>query len=185
MRLTPTRGDDRHTRIHLAGSYLELRTTEPPTALRGSGWFLRACEPSTIAQTLASRGVTASDSAPYHGADGTWSDISVGGAELGAVVPMITHRVDRPDWPPRSGAMHPNGAVAVAELQLATPDPLALARLLGQPGATVERASSPTAVAPLELGPLRLVVTAARKPALSALTLRTGDGRRLRLDLSA
>lgn len=115
LRLTPTPGDDHHARIHLDGSYLELRAGELPAALRGSGWFLRPADPSRIALTLAALDVDAADPTSFHGADGTWSDISVGGGALGAVAAVITHRVDRPDWPPRSGAAHPNGAVAVAE----------------------------------------------------------------------
>lgn len=187
LRLTPTPGDDHHARIHLDGSYLELRAGEP-AALRGSGWFLRAADPSRITQTLAGLDVDASDPTPFRGADGTWSDISVGGGALGAVAPMITHRVDRPDWPPRSGAAHPNGAVAVAGIELATPDPTALARLLGRLGAvacTADATASPTAAAQLELGALRLAVTAGREPAMRALTLRTGDGRELRIELAA
>ncbi len=188
LRLTPTQGDDHHARIHLDGSYLELRAGERPAALRGSGWFLRPADPSRIAQTLAALDVDASDPTPFHGADGTWSDISVDGGALGAVAPVITHRVDRPDWPPRSGTAHPNGAVAVARIELATPDPAALARLLGRLGAIARIAdatASPTAAAQLELGRLRLLVTAGREPALSVLTLRARDGRELRIELAA
>ena len=188
LRLTPTPDDDRHARIHLDGSYLEWRASELPAALRGTGWFLRPADPTRIAQTLAALDLDAGDPTPFHGADGTWSDITIGRGALGAVVPVITHRVDRPDWPPRRGAAHPNGAVAVAAIELATPDSAALARLLGRLGAItrpVDATAGPTAPAQLELGPLRLAVTGGRVPALSALTLRTRDGRELRIELAA
>lgn len=78
--------------------------------------------------------------------------------------------------------------MAVSEIELATPDLAALKRLLGRLGAsalTADATASPTAAAQLALGPLRLAVTAGREPTLSALTLRTRDGRELRIELAA
>lgn len=184
--LTPTDGDPRHARAHLGGSYLELRITGSPAPLRGVGWFLRPDDPVTIVPSLARIGVQASTPTIYRGADGSWSDISLGSGPHGPVVPGVTHRLDRPDWPPAAGGAHPNGVAAVAGLELATPDPPALARLLTQLGAvTAPDPPDEVAASSLLLGALRVTLVSAPQPGLRALTLRRHRGPPARLPLGS
>ncbi len=181
FRLTPTRSDPAHARIHLERAYLELRVAPPGSPLRGEAWFLRPDDPAAIMRQLTVAGVMASEPSPYLGSDGRWSDITVGDGQCGAAAPVITHRIDRADWPPPLDVPHPNGAATIVGVELGLGVPAALTALLSRLGARTQ--STPFGPR-LGLGTTEITIAASRHSAPTAVVLGGHDGRRLRLALA-
>lgn len=110
---------DRHSRVHLDRSYLEV-SARPG----GSGWsatlfFLRFDDPEALRAHLEAAGL-AYRFGKYEGVDGTWDDVEI---DAGSVpLPILVRRTAPPEvarnWPPALAEPHRCGARTLAEVHV-------------------------------------------------------------------
>lgn len=126
-------------RVFLDSVYLEIREPQEPLKTAGSVWFLRPTDIHACAAQVRAHGLRAHGPSKYEASDGTWLDVELEAGDLGAVLPVMTRRVSPAGdpWPPPPTERQPNGTYAVREVQLTTPDPCALRRVLLTLGANV------------------------------------------------
>lgn len=113
---------DRHSRVYLHRSYLEV-STRPG----GSGWsaalfFLRFDDPEALRAHLEAAGLEYR-LGEYEGVDGTWDDVEI---DAGPVpLPILVRRTAPAeiarDWPPALAELHRCGARTLAEVHVGAP----------------------------------------------------------------
>jgi hypothetical protein len=130
---------DRHSRIYLDRSYLEVATRPGGAGWKPTLFFLRFQDPLALRAHLEVAGFEYR-LGEYEGVDGTWDDVEI--ISGGVPLPILVRRT-RPvsvarDWPPRLSEAHRCGAKALAEVHVGVPSlDVALdtyARLLGLRG---------------------------------------------------
>ena len=156
---------ERHSRIYLHRSYLEVSTGSGSPDWETTLFFLRFADPGVLRAHLDSAGIDYRFGT-YEGVDGTWDDVEVrvGGVPLPILVRRTAPEAVAREWPPplpedqRCGARSLSAVhVEVASLAEATQ---AYRRLLGirepssstaEPGSGERRASIPLAAGELVL----------------------------------
>jgi hypothetical protein len=135
--LSPISDSESRGRILFDGSYFEVM---PPDGPGGAGpgarhWVLRPADPHEAAEILRGKGIPAVGPDLYAGDDGTWLDVMIDSKT--SVLPILTHRVDRPahEWPPLRGADHLNGATRLSAVHLEARDSTQISRVLEALGA--------------------------------------------------
>jgi hypothetical protein len=118
---------DRHSRVYLNRSYLEVAAASEGEGGTASGWqatlfFLRFDDPVNLRAHLDSADI-AYRFREYEGVDGTWDDVEV---SVGSVpLPILIRRTAPPevarDWPPELREPHGCGARSLAAVHVAVP----------------------------------------------------------------
>lgn len=166
---------DRHGRVHLDRSYLEIAAgTEASLPF----FFLRFDRLDATLDALEGRGLRAR-AGSYQGCDGIWEEIAIDG-DTAVPLPFLIRRTTPPevarDWPPPLAAPHPCGALALAAVHLRVAGLKRgveiYERLLGAPALTVGAAS-----ALHQVGSGRIVLHEAAElpPAIVGLELRVAS----------
>jgi hypothetical protein len=123
LRATVSPGaSDRHGRVYLDRSYLEVATKSAGRRWEASVFFLRFEDPLALRAHLDTVGI-AHRFGEYEGVDGTWDDVEL---DAGPVpMPILVRRTAPPavarDWPPALPEPHACGAVALAEVHVDVP----------------------------------------------------------------
>ena len=124
LRTTITAADpERHGRIHLERSYLEVTSLEPVADWSLRRFFVRFADLEALRRHLVVTRL-AYDIDVYRGVDGRWDDVSVDG---GAVpLPVLVRRTHPPEiartWPPPIAQPHPCGATTLEAVYLTVPE---------------------------------------------------------------
>jgi catechol 2,3-dioxygenase-like lactoylglutathione lyase family enzyme len=114
---------DRHSRVYLHRTYLEVAADPTASGWRATHFFLRFSDPETLTTHLNSAGLSFRFD-EYPGVDGRWDNVEI--APSGGPFPILVRRTYPPevaaDWPPPLHRPQPGGArsllavhVAVAE----------------------------------------------------------------------
>ncbi|HEX5951510.1 MAG TPA: VOC family protein [Actinomycetota bacterium] len=149
---------DRHGRVLLHRSYLEVSAGSRDDRWHATMFFLRFDDPDALRAHLDGAGI-AHRWGDYAGVDGTWDDVEV---RVGDVpLPTLIRRTAPPeiarDWPPALAEPHPCGVHSLAAVHVEVPSFAealeAYARLLGR---DVPLAAGGPARVPLASGHLLL-----------------------------
>ena len=180
LRATPTpAAPDRHSRLYLDRSYLEVSAGAPDDAWPAPYFFLRFADPEALRRRLDAVGLRYRFGR-YTGIDGLWDDVEIDAP--GVPLPILVRRTHPPDiardWPPALREAHRCGARALAAVQVAVSD-LATAvdvyrRLTGsdpEPGNAIDDRAGAT----FRLQSGRIVLTEGAAPGISAIVLGTAS----------
>jgi len=113
---------ERHSRVYLHRSYLEVSAGSTGGGWEATMWFLRFDDPDALREHLDTAGIAYSFG-EYEGVDGMWDDVEI---RIGAVpLPTLIRRtapveVAR-DWPPALAGSHRSGARTLAEVHVEVP----------------------------------------------------------------
>jgi hypothetical protein len=159
LRATPSAAaPERHSRVLLHRSYLEVSAGSSDDRWHATMFFLRFDDPDALRAHLDGAGI-AYRWGEYTGVDGTWDDVEV---RVGDVpLPTLIRRTAPPeiarDWPPALAEPHPCGGHTLAAVHVEVPSVAeaveAYARLLGR---DVEASPDGPARVPLASGHLVL-----------------------------
>jgi catechol 2,3-dioxygenase-like lactoylglutathione lyase family enzyme len=113
---------ERHSRVYLHRSYLEVSAGSAGAGWQATLFFLRFDDPAALRTHLDGVGMQYRFG-QYEGVDGTWDDVEI---RAGTVpLPMLVRRTTPPavarDWPPALGQTHPCGARTLAAVHLEVP----------------------------------------------------------------
>ena len=119
---------DRHSRVYLHRSYLEVAAVPGGVGWDAALFFLRFEDATALRAHLDGAGL-AYRFAEYDGVDGTWDDVVIdaGSAGPGGTVPLpiLVRRTAPPEiarnWPPPLGEPHRCGARTLAEVHVGVP----------------------------------------------------------------
>ncbi len=123
LRATPSpSAPERHSRLHLHRSYVEIAARPGGAGWSATLFFLRFEDPVRLRAHLETVGL-ASDLGSYEGVDGIWDDV---GIQAGPVpMPVLVRRTSPAeiarDWPPALGEPHRCGARTLAEVHVGVP----------------------------------------------------------------
>ncbi len=180
LRVTPTpAAPDRHSRLYLDRSYLEVSAGAPADAWAAPYFFLRFSDPEALRRHLDAVELRFRFGR-YTGIDGQWDDVEI--AAAGVPVPILVRRTHPPDvardWPPALREAHRCRARTLAAVQVTVPD-LTVAvdvycRLTGsdpEPAGAV----GDVARAEFQLQSGRIILTEGAAPGVSAVILGTAS----------
>lgn len=124
LRTTVTAADpQRHGRIHLERSYLEVSSHEAVADWSLPLFFLRFADLEGLRRHLAATGL-AYEVGVYRGVDGEWDDVAVDGGTT--PLPILVRRTHPPEiarsWPPPLAEPHPCGATSLEAVHLNVPE---------------------------------------------------------------
>jgi hypothetical protein len=115
---------DRHSRVYLDRSYLEVAAQPGICDWIATHFFVRFEDPQWLRGHLASAGL-ASRFGTYAGVDGVWDDVGIE-REPSILFPILVRRTHPPevaaDWPPTLTEIHPCGAWVLAAVYVDVPD---------------------------------------------------------------
>jgi hypothetical protein len=124
LRATKSAADpDRHSRVYLHRSYLEVAARPGSTGWGATHFFLRFEDPQALRTHLDASGL------PYRfgdyiGVDGRWDDVEIDAN--GIPLPILVRRTDPPEvarhWPPPLGEPHRCGAHTLAAVHIGVPE---------------------------------------------------------------
>lgn len=175
----------RHGRVHLHRSYLEVSAGSSDERWHATMSFLRFEDPDGLRAHLDGAGITYRWS-EYVGVDGTWDDVEVRVGDM--PLPTLIRRTSPPeiarDWPPALAEAHPCGAHTLDAVHVEVPSVAvalrAYGRLLGRD--LPPAASGPTRV-PLASG--HLVLREGDAGRIAGVVLGVGSLERTRDALTA
>jgi hypothetical protein len=113
---------ERHSRVYLDRSYLEVSAGSAGGGWEATMFFLRFEDPDALRAHLDAAGIAYSFGV-YEGVDGTWDDV-----EIDVVAPSLSTLIRRTaplevarDWPPALPESHRCGASVLAEVHVQVP----------------------------------------------------------------
>lgn len=181
---------ERHSRVYLDRSYLEVSADPGSSGWAAPLFFLRFEDPVWLRAHLDRVGFT-SRFGTYEGVDGTWDDVEVGGWSV--PLPILVRRTAPAEiahwWPPPLREPHRCGATSLAEVHVGVsalePAVEAYARLLGPREGPSPTADVPTgrrrAVLPAASG--RIVLLEGGADAVEGIVLGVGSMTRMQEEL--
>lgn len=166
---------DRHGRVHLDRTYLEITAQPAQRGWDASLFFLRFQDPARLREHLETTGLRYRFS-EYVGVDGVWDDVEIIAGDM--TMPILVRRTDPPgtaaDWPPPLARPHPGPAHTLASVYVEVTDPpVAAARyrlLLGLP--------EPSGLDPglrMQLGAGEVVLVPAVRTGIAGIVLGVGS----------
>lgn len=113
---------ERHSRVYLDRSYVEVSTGSGSAGWEATMFFLRFEDPETLRSHLDDAGIEYRFG-EYEGVDGTWDDVEI---HAGTVpLPTLVRRTAPPavarDWPPALAETHRCGARTLAAVRVEVP----------------------------------------------------------------
>jgi hypothetical protein len=132
---------ERHSRVHLHRSYLEVSAGSSGGGWEATLFFLRFEHPDTLRTHLDAAGLS-HRFGEYEGVDGTWDDVEIGFRTV--PLPTLIRRTAPPaiarDWPPELSGTHRCGARTLAAVHVEVPSleeaAEAYRRLIGAEGSS-------------------------------------------------
>jgi catechol 2,3-dioxygenase-like lactoylglutathione lyase family enzyme len=145
---------ERHSRVYLDRSYVEVSAGSRAKAWEATMFFLRFEEPRALLAHLDAAGIQHRFET-YEGVDGTWDDVEVraGTVPLPTLIRRTAPAEVARDWPPALSARHPCDARTLAAVHLAVPN-------LGEAVEVYGRLLGTDRVARVEGGRVRVSLTA-------------------------
>jgi Glyoxalase-like domain len=123
LRATLTReAPERHSRVYLDQSYLEVSAGSGQAGWKATIFFLRFDDPVALRAHLDDAGIVYRFS-EYEGVDGTWDDVEVraGRVPLPTIIRRTAPRAIARDWPPALAEDHRCGARTLAAAHVEVP----------------------------------------------------------------
>ena len=180
LRVTPTpAAPDRHSRLYLDRSYLEVSAGTSADAWSAPYFFLRFADPEALRRHLDAVDLPCKFGR-YTGIDGQWDDVEID--VPGVPVPILVRRTHPPDvardWPPALREAHRCGARMLAAVEVTVPDLTAAVDVYCRlTGSAPEPAGAVGDVARAEfrLQSGRITLTEGSVPGVSAVVLGTAS----------